>query len=279
MVQELAPKLRLLVFTDVDGTLIDHFTYRYDEALPVLAILKTLKVPVILNTSKTFPETRELMEELGLNSPFAVENGAAVFFPEGFSPRPERCDIVLEGYCGVVFGRPHDEVRKAFLDVARSYPIRSVLDMDDEEISALTGLPPERIPPLKSRMFSEPFLMEGDIQPVIEEFSRRGFRVLKGGRFYHLLSEGQDKGKVVEFVRRLYGGAVLTVGLGDGKNDEDMLRRTDLAILIPNPKYGYAPVSVSPLRRARCMGPKGWAEEMTHVLRKTLPLLSVSRET
>ena len=43
----------LLVFTDLDGTLLDHHSYSHAAALPGLERLRGLEVPVIPVTSKT----------------------------------------------------------------------------------------------------------------------------------------------------------------------------------------------------------------------------------
>ena len=47
---------RLIVFTDLDGTLLDHDDYSFEAARPALAKLETLNIPVILTTSKTATE-------------------------------------------------------------------------------------------------------------------------------------------------------------------------------------------------------------------------------
>jgi mannosyl-3-phosphoglycerate phosphatase len=72
----------LLVFTDLDGTLLDHDSYRGDEAEPDLSLCRRLGVPVILVTSKTRAEINELRFEMGLDSPFISENGGAISFPK-----------------------------------------------------------------------------------------------------------------------------------------------------------------------------------------------------
>ena len=266
--------VRLIIFTDVDGTLIDHFTYRWEEAVPTLALLKAINVPVILNTSKTYAETLKLVREMGLKYPFAVENGAAIFFPMDFSPLPEGCARVGEGYCALVLGRTYDEIRGFFREHAERYHLKGMGDMDLGTLRELTGLPEDVLELTRRRMFSEPFVA-GDPERL-EEFVRvageNGYKVLRGGRFYHLVSADQSKGKVVEVVRSLFGEGTLTVGLGDSENDEDMLRAVDIPVLIPNPKRGYAPLSVPNLIRAKCLGPKGWSEEVMRIL-KTLKLV------
>lgn len=73
-----------LVFTDMDGTLLDHHTYSFDAAKPALDALEKKHIPVVPTTSKTFAEMKVLREQIGLNGPFIIENGAAVYIPHGF---------------------------------------------------------------------------------------------------------------------------------------------------------------------------------------------------
>ena len=73
-----------LVFSDLDGTLLDHHTYSFAAALPMLDKLKSQQIPVIPNTSKTFAELTEFTEQLDKDGPFIVENGAAIYIPIDF---------------------------------------------------------------------------------------------------------------------------------------------------------------------------------------------------
>ena len=57
---------QLLVFTDMDGTLLDHHDYSYAPALNMLDILKGRHIPVIPTTSKTKAELDSLMGDLSL---------------------------------------------------------------------------------------------------------------------------------------------------------------------------------------------------------------------
>ena len=87
-----------LVFTDLDGSLLDHDTYSYTAALPMLERLSDGGIPVIFVSSKTRSEIVELRGELGNNNPFIVENGAAVFIPEGCFSTPPANVVLREGY-------------------------------------------------------------------------------------------------------------------------------------------------------------------------------------
>jgi mannosyl-3-phosphoglycerate phosphatase len=59
-----------LVFTDLDGTLLDHHTYGWKEAVAALEHCRKNGVPVILVSSKTRAEMDVLRRELNLSAPF-----------------------------------------------------------------------------------------------------------------------------------------------------------------------------------------------------------------
>ncbi|MFB3136761.1 MAG: HAD hydrolase family protein [Nitrospirales bacterium] len=71
---------RLVIFTDLDGSLLDTETYRFDAARAALEELTARQVPLVLCTSKTRAEVEPLRQELGITDPFIVENGGASIF-------------------------------------------------------------------------------------------------------------------------------------------------------------------------------------------------------
>lgn len=64
-----------VIFTDLDGTLLDHDTYSYEPANSALEKLRETKTPLILASSKTAAEIAPLRHELGFDAfPAIVEN-------------------------------------------------------------------------------------------------------------------------------------------------------------------------------------------------------------
>ncbi|MCC5024517.1 MAG: HAD hydrolase family protein [Candidatus Synoicihabitans palmerolidicus] len=72
-----------LVFTDLDGTLLEWSTYSPMIARPAMLRLREIGVPVVFCSSKTATEQRALRQALGIRSiPSIVENGAAIIVPD-----------------------------------------------------------------------------------------------------------------------------------------------------------------------------------------------------
>ena len=74
-----------VIYTDLDGTLLDHHTYAFDEALETIKALKDRGIPIIPCTSKTRAETLSLMQAMDIDGPIIVENGACLLYT---SPSP-----------------------------------------------------------------------------------------------------------------------------------------------------------------------------------------------
>jgi mannosyl-3-phosphoglycerate phosphatase len=48
--------MKLMVVSDLDGTLLDHSDYSFDLVLPVLDRMDEAGIPLVVNTSKTRAE-------------------------------------------------------------------------------------------------------------------------------------------------------------------------------------------------------------------------------
>src|SRR6478736_2987735 len=78
----------LIVYTDLDCSLLDGTTYSYEAAIPALTALREQGIPLVLVSSKTRAEMEPLRQRLDLRDPFTVENGGAVSVPQGLFDFP-----------------------------------------------------------------------------------------------------------------------------------------------------------------------------------------------
>jgi mannosyl-3-phosphoglycerate phosphatase len=80
-----------IIFTDLDGTLLDYSTYSFEKALPALQLLKEKDIPLIICSSKTKKEIEYYRKKLDNHHSFISENGGGIFIPKGyfgFTPSP-----------------------------------------------------------------------------------------------------------------------------------------------------------------------------------------------
>jgi len=266
-------KRRLIVYSDLDGTLLDHRTYSFEPARAALDALRESGVPLVFCTSKTRLETEHWRRALANVHPFIVENGGAAFVPEGYFGPEARFDKRAGGYGVLEFGRPYAELRRALEGIrgATGLPLRGFGDMTVEEIAERAGFTRQDAERAMMREYDEPFIgvEEGLLPRVVREAEALGLQIVSGGRFHHLVG-GNDKGRAVRALRSLYEenrGPVRTVGLGDSANDLPMLQAVDVPILVRKPDGGRFDATQLPgLVIAPYAGPDGWRDAVLRML-------------
>ena len=253
----------LIVFSDLDGTLLDHDTYSHEAAGPALDALRARGIPLILCSSKTRAEMLNIWNALGLQDPFIVENGGGVFIPEEhFLAAGPGWKPAGAGWRMMALGLPIAEVRALFSRFKDQFQAKGFGDMSDQEVANLTGLSLAQAALARQRDFNEPvWLPEPDAQAGA--FSRAaqavGLEVTRGGRFFHLLAGG-DKGKAVDKVAHLYRAydkGLVTMALGDALNDLPMLAQVDKPVLVAQHNGGHADIELPGLILEPGIGPIG----------------------
>lgn len=242
--------LPLLVFSDLDGTLLDHHSYDWSPAKPTLDRVTALGGGVVLASSKTGAEIAVLRDEMGLADwPAIVENGAGLLEP-GASPDAGGDYAKLRETLG------------ALPKALRRY-FRGFGDMSTADIADVTGLHNDAARRAGARAFSEPGLWSSDAEAraaFCDMLEKQGVTARMGGRFL-TLSFGRTKADAMaELVARF--APRHTIALGDAPNDVEMLEAADLGILIPNPDApDIGPLmgeATGAIRRAPEPGPVGW---------------------
>lgn len=262
--------MQTLIFTDLDGSLLNHGNYRFDGAKESLAAIRTEKIPLIIVSSKTAAEIGMIQKELGIHEPFICENGSAIHFPQDY----DKLEILeeygtREGYNKLVLGASYGELTAFLARYKTPLGIRGFFDMEVEEVARRTGLYHARAALAKARQYTEPFIIQDENNlPALEEAARcAGYSITRGGRFFHLKKAGTDKGIAVTRTTRIFQeaspGPWRTLGLGDSDNDIEMLRSVDIPLVVRKEDgsclKGFAVCSDSP-------GSAGWNQLVMGVL-------------
>ena len=71
-------KLSILIFTDLDGTLLHRDTFTFEKIKNYIKELISERIYVIPNTSKTDQEILSFNHKLGEALPYITENGSAI---------------------------------------------------------------------------------------------------------------------------------------------------------------------------------------------------------
>ena len=99
---------RIIVFTDLDGSLLDATSYSFEAAKDALSRHSRFDAALILVSSKTRSEMEPLRLRLNHFHPFVVENGGALFIPNGYFPFPIDDSTPHGGYEVVDIGEPYN---------------------------------------------------------------------------------------------------------------------------------------------------------------------------
>ena len=265
----------VIIYTDLDGTLLDSEDYNYQPALPLIKQLTQQQIPIVPVTSKTRQEVEPLRQKIGLTTPFIVENGSGIFIDAEDQQFINETHQAFGSYRLIQLGCTYQQARTGLKAIASELQttLTGFGDLTAQEIVNLTGLSLKDAQRAKAREFSEPFITPKDIaaQTLENAVEKRGFRVVVGDRFSHLLGGKADKGEAVNLLTQLsqppsVSKKVITIGLGNSPNDRRMLDVVDFPIIIPGKKGPHPGLVGIRGEVAPGVGPQGWTEAVTAIL-------------
>lgn len=247
-----------IVFSDLDGTLLDHHSYSWEPAAIEVARLIEHDIPLILSSSKTFAEMRKLASEMGLRQPMIVENGAAVAWPDEGGYRIEEV------------GKPRSEVigLAHSLRESEGYDFSGFADWQPADLRAHADLDEATATLALERHGTEPILWY-DTEERLAAFSRTlgedRIRTVRGGRFIHLMGEFDKSSSMSFVVAKLSadrGKPLKSIALGDSPNDAAMLEAANVAVQIRSAKSAKMNIQSDCLIEPEEPGPTGWARAL-----------------
>lgn len=256
-----------IIFTDLDGTLLDHDTYEWAPAAHVLDVLKARRIPVVLNSSKTLAELRPLRAELGLTDPVIAENGAFIDVPAGYFPQAVAVRSAPP---------PREDIQRVYRELkqAHGYSCQAFFELGVDGIAAVTGLSAAAAVRANERQATEPVLWQ-DTAQRLEEFcalvEARGLQCVRGGRFVHVMGR-VDKASAMQDLMAAWraaapGRSFTCIALGDGPNDAAMLAVADIAVVVRGRHDQKIELGNHPhVVRTEQYGPVGWQNALSELL-------------
>ena len=260
---------KILIFTDLDGSLLHRDTFKFDEIKDYLKILLSQGIFIIPNTSKTEKEILEFNNELGSDLPYISENGAAI---NGLNLLNSNLPKEL------ILSREKDNLIKIFensIPVNLQNKCKWLSEMDKNKQSLIFGLGDEKLKMALDRKYTIPFLFEGNKSEKNELFrilKSENLAAQEGGRVINL-TDKVNKAKALNVFVRFFkknNKNVKTIAVGDNYNDLDMLKTSDFPCLVFNDKFTLDEIPINNITITNKPSPEGWADVIKKALVKII---------
>ncbi|MCR9276398.1 MAG: hypothetical protein NXH85_00390 [Pseudomonadaceae bacterium] len=276
----LAQPASALVFTDLDGTLLDD-SYDLDAAARAMDDLLRSRVMTIAVSSKTLREMRGLDALRERPAPFIFENGAGIAWPDSMIDDEigERIHHHVGDHGIELNGPPYAALCNtlARLRARQRYDFHGFNDMDTDEVMALTGLDQPGAENARDRMCSEPLLWRGsdeDLESFRNDLAEMQLTLIAGGRFLHVLpatDKADAMASVTQAYEQLSGQRVPVLACGDSENDLAMLKQADACLTFPQQDGSYLDTGDTANLQVPAAGAEPWRIALQKLLSDLVP--------
>ena len=260
-------KNKILIFTDLDGSVLDRDTFKFDQIKEFIKKLISSGIHIIPNSSKTEIEIIEFNEELGENLAYISENGSVINGLNLLNPNFPR---------KIILSREKKELIEIFKNkvpenLQNKCKFISTLNKDDQ--INIFGLSKTKLKNALNRKYTEPFLFEGnknekkDLKKILKE---NFLTIQEGGRVINLC-DNVNKVKSMNRILKIYKkieSSFKVIAVGDNYNDLDMLKNSDLPCLVFNDQFKEDQINIDNLIISNKPSPEGWADVIKLALAK-----------
>jgi len=277
-----APRTQYLVFTGLDGFVLDPEKPRLQDVQPALNLLHTLKIPLIITTDRTPEKVFPLLDSIGQSNPFIAESGAVIFIPENALKVQYTFQKTVRGYRVIQFGIERDvllqkvaEIReKTGIGITALTEVHPDKSRREKDAATRKSLTVSRMQSARHREYSAPVILEGDAktsEALSEALENMNMR-LNQREDYFIVTGDYDKGTAVRFLVQLYreefpDKEIKTIGLGENYLDTPMLHAVDQPVLIRNLNGKFdSQVGRRGLKFTCNPGPVGWNDAVISLL-------------
>ncbi len=260
-------KFTVVIFTDLDGSLLHRDTFRFDTIKDYIKSLVNKGIIIIPNSSKTEKEIEKFNEELGVNLPYISENGSSIHglnlitsnFPDKLVLSREKEEL-LKIYENKV---PEKLKEKCF----------QISKMSKKEKENVLGQKDEKLKDALNRKYTLPFLFKGDKNEknrLLKILNSNSLTLQEGGRVYNLcdnINKVKSMNRVIKILKKTED-KIKTIAVGDNFNDLDMLRNCDIPCLVFNDQFKLDQININNLIFSNKPSPEGWADVIKMALAK-----------
>ncbi|MDA9726165.1 HAD-IIB family hydrolase [Candidatus Pelagibacter sp.] len=258
---------KVLIFTDLDGSLLHRDTFKFDEIKDYLKQIISKGICIIPNSSKTDNEILEFNNELGTNMPYISENGASINGLDLLNKElPQQ--LILSRDKKILL-----DVFKKTVSLNLQNKCKWLTEMDEKNQSLILGLDRQKLKNALDRKYTIPFIFNGsknEKKELSRILKKKGIFLQEGGRVIHL-TDRVNKAKALQVFVRFFkkiNKNVKTIAVGDNYNDLDMLKTSDLPCLVFNDKFTMDEIPINNLIITNKPSPEGWTDVIKMALVK-----------
>ena len=261
-------KKQIIIFTDLDGSLLDKDTFEFHEIEDYLRELVSKGIKIIPNSSKTIAELSDFNKQHNLNLSFIAENGSSIY----------GLNLIHKNLPEKIFlSKTSDEILKIYnqnITTDLKEKISFILNLKSNEQQKIFGLSMDKIELALERYHSLPIQFNGnEIEKTefIKIMNNAGLTVQSGGRLMNIcdnVNKSKAMSKTLELIKKEIDEEIITIGVGDNQNDIDMLRQSNYACLVKNDNFDSSLVNIENLIKSSEPSPRGWADVIKTAIQK-----------
>ena len=261
-------KKKILIFTDLDGSLLDKETFKFDVIKDYFKELVRNGIIIIPNSSKTEAELLDFNKQNNLDLSFIAENGSSI----------HRLNKIHQNLPDkIIISRTIDEIRNIYeenISLDFENKITHILELEREKQQKILGLPLDKIKLAIKRDHSIPIKFNGT-ESEKNEFTKilknSGLTIQTGGRIMNVcdnVNKSKAMSRALRLIRKQLDDEIITIGVGDNENDIEMIKNTDYPCLVKNENFDSSLINIDNLIKSDEPSPKGWSDVIKTALQK-----------
>ena len=260
-------KNKILIFTDLDGSILDRDTFKFDQIKQYMKKILNSGALIIPNSSKTESEIVEFNQELGENLAYISENGSVI----------NGLNILNSNFPNkIILSREKEELIDIFKNKVPENLQRKckfISNLNKKDQISIFGLNENKLKNALKRKYTEPFLFEGnkrEKKDLLKILKKKSLTMQEGGRVINLcdnVNKVKSMNKILKIYKKIES-YIKVIAVGDNYNDLDMLKNSDLPCLVFNDQFKEDQINIDNLIISNKPSPDGWADVVKKALVK-----------
>ena len=260
-------KNKILIFTDLDGSILHRDTFKFDQIKDYIIKLINSGIHIIPNSSKTESEIIEFNQDLGENLAYISENGSVI----------NNLDLLNSNFPNkIILSREKEELVEIFKNKVSENlqsKCKFISNLNKKDQINIFGLSETKLKKALDRKYTEPFLFEGsknEKKDLSKMLKKNALSIQEGGRVINLcdnVNKVKSMNRVLKIYRKIERD-IKVIAVGDNYNDLEMLKNSDLPCLVFNDQFKEDQINIDNLIISNKPSPEGWADVIKMALAK-----------